>query len=170
MSPTEWLNRQTVSFAPRTMVDSSPFKHASPDHSPGFLLWKITALWQKKLAGVLAEFGITQTQYAILASLKWFEEHGESTSQMHIADHARIDKMTFSKAIRKLENDGLVLRSPSSRDSRAVNVEFSSQGRAVIQRAVAAIEQADDEFFSCLSESQLEAYKLLTISVISNAG
>ncbi len=152
------------------MVDSSPFKHASPDHSPGFLLWKIMSLWQKKLAGVLAEFRITQTQYAILASLKWFEEHGESTSQAHIADHARIDKMTFSKAIRKLENDGLVLRSPSSLDSRAINVVFASKGREVIQRAVVAIEQADDEFFLCLSAPQLETYKALMISVISNAG
>lgn len=152
------------------MADSSPFKHASPDHSPGFLLWKITSLWQKKLAEVLAEFGITQTQYAILASLKWFEEHSESTSQAHIADHARIEKMTFSKAIRKLENDGLVLRATSSLDSRAVNVVFASKGREVVQRAVVAIEQADDEFFSCLPADQLETYKTLMISVISNAG
>jgi DNA-binding MarR family transcriptional regulator len=151
------------------MADSSPFKHASPDDSPGFLLWKITSLWQKKLAEILGEFGITQTQYAILASLKWFAVHGEPTTQVHIAAHARIDKMTFSKAIRNLENDGLVLRVPSTKDSRAINVAFSEKGRVVIQNAVLAIEKADDEFFSCLSELQLDTYKALTISVISNA-
>lgn len=146
----------------------SPFKHATPDDSPGFLLWKITALWQKKLAELLGGFGITQTQYAILASLKWFEEHGEPTTQTHIAEHAKIDRMTLSKAIRKLENDGLVLREQSSTDSRAVNVRFSNKGKKVIQKAVVAIEKADDDFFSCLTEKQLNVYKALTISVISN--
>lgn len=146
----------------------SPFKHATPDDSPGFLLWKITALWQKKLAELLGGFGITQTQYAILASLKWFEEHGEPTTQTHIAEHAKIERMTLSKSIRKLEKDGLVLRERSFTDSRAVNVRFSNKGKKVIQKAVVAIEKADDDFFSCLTEQQLNVYKTLTILVISN--
>jgi len=36
------------------MAEGSPFKHEQADDSPGFLLWKLTALWQEKLAGVLA--------------------------------------------------------------------------------------------------------------------
>lgn len=151
------------------MSDSSPFKHASPDDSPGFLLWKITALWQKRLAEILEAFGITQTQYAILASLKWFEEHEEQTTQSHIADHARIDKMTLSKAIRKLEVDDLVSRESSTTDNRAINVRFSSKGKALIQEAVVAIEKADDDFFACLTNQELDAYKAITIKVIKNA-
>ena len=150
------------------MPESTPFKHVSPDDSPGFLLWKITALWQVKLAEVLGEFGITQTQYAILASLRWFDDHSEPTTQIHIAEHAKIDRMTLSKAIRKLEQDGLVLREQSSTDSRAINVRFSVKGKKMIQKAVVAIENADDEFFSCLTEQQLSAYKVLTFSVISS--
>jgi DNA-binding MarR family transcriptional regulator len=168
MLPTAWLNKQKVSSTQQEMAEPSPFKHASPDDSPGFLLWKITALWQKKLAGVLGSFGITQTQYAILASLRWFDDHGEPTTQIHIAEHAKIDRMTLSKAIRKLEKDGLVIRKQSSADSRAIDVRFSAKGKKVIQKAVVAIENADDEFFSCLTDKQLNTYKALTISVISN--
>ncbi|MDD2776249.1 MAG: MarR family transcriptional regulator [Gallionella sp.] len=152
------------------MPDTSPFKHAKADDSAGFLLWKITALWQRKLSEVLGEFGITQTQYAILASLRWFEEQGEATTQAHVVEHAKIDKMTLSKAIRKLEEDDLVSRSPSSTDNRAINVKFTAKGKKVIQQAVVAIEKADDEFFACLTEQQLETYKSLTISVISSNG
>ena len=149
------------------MAKASHSKHASPDDSPGFLLWKITALWQNKLAQVLGHYGITQTQYAIMASLKWFEEHDEPVTQVHIAEHAKIDRMTLSKAIRKLEEAGLVLRSPSSSDSRAINVNFSAEGKKVIQRAIVSIENADDDFFLCLTEQQLSIYKKLTISIIS---
>ena len=150
------------------MADSSPFKHAKADDSAGFLLWKITALWQRRLSEVLGEFGITQTQYAILASLRWFEEQGEATTQAHVVEHAKIDKMTLSKAVRKLEEDGLVFREQSSTDSRAINVRFTAKGNKVIQKAVVAIEKADDDFFSCLTERQLETYKSLSISVISS--
>lgn len=152
------------------MADSSPFKHEKADDSAGFLLWKITALWQRRLTEVLGEFGITQTQYAILASLRWFEEKNEPTTQAHISEHARIDKMTLSKAIRKLEDDDLVVRDPSATDSRAINVRFTVKGKKVIQKAVVAIERADDEFFSCLTERQLETYKSLTLAVISSNG
>lgn len=154
----------------RKVSDSSPFKHSKADDSAGFLLWKITALWQRRLSEVLGEFGITQTQYAILASLRWFEEQGEPTTQAHVVEHAKIDKMTLSKAVRKLEENDLVLREQSSTDSRATNVRFTVKGRRVIQKAVIAIEKADDDFFSCLTERQLETYKSLTISVISSNG
>jgi MarR family transcriptional regulator for hemolysin len=30
------------------MPEASPFKHVEADDSAGFLLWKITALWQRK--------------------------------------------------------------------------------------------------------------------------
>jgi DNA-binding MarR family transcriptional regulator len=152
------------------MAETSPFKHDKADDSAGFLLWKITALWQRKLAEVLGEFGITQTQYAMLASLKWFEEKDEPTTQAHLVEHAKIDKMTVSKAIRNLEADGLVLREQSSIDSRATNVRFTAKGKKIIQKAIVAIEKVDDDFFSGLTDKQLKIYKSLTLSVIVNNG
>ena len=152
------------------MPEDSPFSFDNADDSAGFLLWKITALWQRKLAEVLSEFGITQTQYAMLASLLWFEEQKEPTTQVHLVEHAKIDKMTVSKAIRKLEETGFVLREQSSTDSRATNVRFTSKGRKIIHKAIVAIEKADEEFFACLTAKQLEAYKALTSAVIANNG
>lgn len=149
------------------MPEPSPFKYDKADSSAGFLLWKITALWHRKLSVVLEAFRITQTQYAILASLRWFEEKKEPTTQTHLVRHARIDKMTVSKALRKLERDGLVSRKPSSSDSRASNVRFTAKGRRLIEKAIVAIENADEEFFSCLPEKQLDAYKALTSSLIA---
>jgi MarR family transcriptional regulator, transcriptional regulator for hemolysin len=152
------------------MPESSPFKYEKADGSAGFLLWKVTALWQRKLSVVLDEFGMTQTQYAMLASLRWFEKQEEPTTQAHLVEHTKIDKMTVSKAIRKLEKEGFVLREPSPSDSRAINVQFTAQGRKTIQKAIVAVESADEAFFSCLTEEQLEAYKYLTSSIVSSNG
>lgn len=151
------------------MTDSS-FKYEKADDSAGFLLWKITTLWQSKLAEVLGGFGITQTQYAILASLRWFEEKKEPTTQAHLVEHAKIDKMTLSKAVRRLESDDIIVREDSLIDSRAINVRFTAKGRKIVHKAIAAIENADEAFFFSLTEKQLEVYKSLTSKVIANNG
>ena len=152
------------------MVDESPFRHAEADDSPGFLLWKVTALWQGTLATVFADFGITQTQYAILASLRWFEEHREPTTQSLLAEHARLEPMTLSKAIRRLEADGFVARDQSAEDSRAIAVRLTTKGRRLTQQAVVAIENSDAKFFGALSDRQLAMYKGLVVALIDAAG
>ena len=149
------------------MSEASPFRHAKADDSPGFLLWKLTALWQQKLAEVLAAHGITQTQYAILASLRWFEEQGEPPNQAHLAQHTRIDKMTLSKALRRMETQHLVKRKPSKDDSRAMDVMFTAKGRKLIPKAVMDIEAADAEFFGRLGVQDLAAYQALTAGLIA---
>jgi len=148
-------------------LSESAFRHARADDSPGFLLWKLTTLWQQRLGSVLEGHGLTHTQFVILASLRWFEEQAEPPTQSHLAEHTRIDKMTLSKAIRKLEESALVRRRASLSDSRAVTVAFSAKGRRLIQAAVAEIEEADAQFFSRLSVHDLAAYQALTAALIA---
>jgi len=108
---------------------ASPFKHAEADASAGFLLWKMTALWQQRLALVLESLGITQTQYAILASLKWFEENKEPTTQTHLGEHAHIEKMTLSKAIRQLEKKDFFPARNQNRTAEPCSFSFRNEGR-----------------------------------------
>lgn len=151
-------------------AESSPFKHEKADDSAGFLLFKVTTLWQQKLSEVFGEFEITQTQYAILASLKWLEENRETSSQARLAEFSKIEKMTLSKSIRKLEDAGLVTRTPSKVDSRAVEVALTKNGKALVTKAVVAIENADDEFFSALTAKDLGLYKALTLKLLMAPG
>ncbi|HMZ60241.1 MAG TPA: MarR family transcriptional regulator, partial [Leptospiraceae bacterium] len=77
------------------MSEKTVFKEKDADDSPGFLLFKITVLWQKKLGIIFNDLRIQQTQYAILASLKFYEEKNEKCTQAFLVEHARIDKMTL---------------------------------------------------------------------------
>lgn len=147
----------------------SSFRYEKADDSVGFLLWKIITLWQGKVNQILEEFGITQTQYAILASLLWFEEKSELITQAQLVAHTKIDKMTLSKAIRRLEQQNLVIRDVSDSDNRAMNVKFSITGKAIIQKAIVAIEKADEDFVSCLSNTQLQLYKEIMQSIIKHS-
>jgi DNA-binding MarR family transcriptional regulator len=82
-------------------------------------------------------------------------------------EHAKLEKMTLSKAIRHLEEDGLVKRDQSSTDGRARQVRFTASGRKITEAAIVAIEEADDEFFSALSAVELTRYKTLTVVLVA---
>ena len=47
----------------------TPFSVQEADESTGFLLWQVTMLWQRRIAAVLRPQGLTQVQFALLASL-----------------------------------------------------------------------------------------------------
>ena len=126
-------------------------------------------LWQGKLALVFNDLSITQTQYSILASLRWFEEQHKPATQAALVAHAKIDKMTLSKAIRKLEESELLRREPSTTDTRTMQVQFTASGRDFIHRAVISVERADDEFFSSLTPQQMERWKSLNITLIEGS-
>jgi DNA-binding MarR family transcriptional regulator len=66
------------------------------------------------------------------------------------------------------DSAGFVLRKRLPSDNRAETVQFAAKGRRIVQKAIKAVENADEEFFSCLPEPQLNAYKSLTLAVIAN--
>lgn len=148
------------------MPEKSAFQQYKADDSPGFLLYRVTILWQKKLGEIFESLGITQTQYAILASLKYFEEHDQSSTQTDLVEHARIDKMTLSKSIRILENGGLVNRQTSLSDSRAITVRLTAKGRKLVIQAIESVEKADEQFFGCMTTKQREQFKGIALTLI----
>ena len=151
----------------------TPFRHDA-EASPGFLLWQLTSRWQQRITAALQRYGLTQTQHAILASLRWLEEHeGEATqrsvrhpTQSRLAEHAQIEKMTLSKAIRRLEEAGFVARLASTRDARATEVALTASGTAVTTEAIRAVEDADEAFFAALDARARTAWMAHTRALI----
>ena len=46
-----------------------------PERSPGFLLWRVTLAWQRRIRAALAHHELTHVQFVVLASLWWLGEH-----------------------------------------------------------------------------------------------
>ncbi len=148
------------------MDKKTAFMREDADDSPGFLLYRLTLLWQEKLGEIFEKLGLNQTRYAILATLKYFEERGMTSSQNQIVQQTKIDKMTLSKSVRVLERDQLVIRSPSLSDSRSMVVSLTSGGRKLVSKAIHEVETADEEFFSCMSEEQMDQFKEISLLLI----
>ena len=124
------------------------FPRTSAWDRPGFLLWHATLRFQRAAAAALAPLDLTQTQFRMLASVAWLEQHLPAPpSQRELADHTGSDAMMTSQVVRTLEGRKLLVREQDSADSRVKRLRCTAAGRRVATRAIAAIEQVDREFF-----------------------
>lgn len=76
----------------------------------------------------LEPYGIVGVQFIILLVL--FRRGG--ASQENISDHLKIDKTTTAKAIKKLENNGYLMRKKDPSDKRAYNVYLTQKALDII--------------------------------------
>jgi DNA-binding MarR family transcriptional regulator len=116
----------------------------APELSPGFVLWRATLAWQRRVTAALAPLGLTHVQFVLLACAWWL---GRETAprQADIAAQAGTDAVMTSEVIRRLEAKGLLRRAADTVDRRARRIALTRDGLAVAERAVAAVEAVDRE-------------------------
>lgn len=131
-----------------------PFGFERPEHSPGFLLWQTTIVWQRQIKRALESSDISHAQFVIMATLLWFEAHHYDTTQILIVNWSKLDKMTVSKSLRKLVELGYVNRIEHETDTRAKSVSLTAKGKEMVRMLVPIVEGIDRTFFGKLSDAE----------------
>ena len=139
----------------------SIFDIQTPQQSVGFQFWKLHQQWQKRVHKALEPYHITHTQFVIMASIAWFEEQNKQPSQAQVTKLMNIDKMAFSKAVRQLEEHGLVKRKQSKKDARVKALSLTKKSLIIMPQAILAIEFVDKEVFGTLGEHKQTFNKIL---------
>jgi DNA-binding MarR family transcriptional regulator len=132
------------------------FSVEKAEDSSGFLLWQVTNLWQREIKKALEEFGLTHSQYVLLASIHWLTIHKQEVTQVILSNHTKIDPMTTSTVLRTLQHKGLLQRQEHLTDTRAKTVGLTNEGKRIIKKAVVIVEKFDNKFFSLLGSKTTE--------------
>ncbi len=125
----------------------------TPAESPGFLLWQVSNLWQRRQRAVLKQVNLTHVQFVLLAGLAWLSRVGPERSevtQVQLAEHAQVDVMMTSQVLRALVQKGLIERTPHPRDTRANLLQVTPEGLNIVRRAMRLVERTDHAFFAAL--------------------
>ena len=126
-----------------------PTRVSGPAESPGFLLWKISNAWQRRQRMALQPFGLTHSQFVVLATATWFGA-SETLTQSRISRLSGIDPMTTSQVLRALEAAALIQRVDHPRDPRAKSIMVTRAGRDLARKAIVVVEETDAAFFGPL--------------------
>jgi DNA-binding MarR family transcriptional regulator len=122
-----------------------------PSESPGYLLWRVSAAWQRRIRAALKPYGITHAQFVLLTCLTWLQDRYEApVTQVALAEQAGLDKVTTGDVLATLEKANLVKRRPHATDKRAWEVAATPTGRAKIARALPDVVAVDRAFFGVL--------------------
>jgi DNA-binding MarR family transcriptional regulator len=124
-----------------------PTRFAGPGDSPGFLLWKISNAWQRRQREALLPFGLTHSQFVLLATATWYSD-SETLTQARLAELSGVDPMTTSQIVRSLESAALLKRHEHPDDPRAKAITTTSAGREKARAALLVVEETDSAFFA----------------------
>lgn len=136
--------------------------HPSAEESPGFLLWRVSALWRKAIEAVLKPLGLTHPQFVILATTGWLTRMGERASQAEIGRQAALDPNTTSQILRGLQAKGLIERSHTL-DEKSKYPLLTATGVESLAKAMPAVESADAAFFESIDLKGSEMLQTLQI-------
>jgi DNA-binding MarR family transcriptional regulator len=125
-----------------------------PEEIVGFLFWKITYLWQRKMNKALKDVDLTHTHFALLSGIAWLEKNGESISQIKIADFTQTNVMVTSKISRMLEKKGFIERRIEDNDTRVKYVYLTEKGLNTLEKASKITEEVNQEFFGALGDEK----------------
>ncbi len=137
------------------------FSVDQPEESSGFLLWQVTNLWQREIRKALEPFGITHSQFVLMASIHWLILSKQEVTQVVLSGHTKIDPMTTSTVLRTLQQKGYIQRQEHLTDTRAKTVALTDAGKKLVKKAVVTVEKFDNEFFSILGKKLPELNKNL---------
>src|SRR5215472_12980021 len=150
------------------LSDQSPNDTTSVQ-SPGYLLWHASRRWRRELAAALAPLKLTYAEWALLASLHFLappsatRKPGHGPTQKEVADHAGLDPMVTSEALRALERRNLVQRVPSSRDQRARALVITGEGARLALAGVTIVREIDQRVFARISDLRGFVYALTSV-------
>jgi DNA-binding MarR family transcriptional regulator len=108
----------------------------SPENAVGFILWRITARYQRETDRAFLPLNLTNLQFVTLALAAWFERTGEAVSQAELARFGGIQPMQLSLMLKVLEKKGFISRERNESDTRAKRVAVTQAGLKTLRKAL----------------------------------
>ena len=119
----------------------------APENAVGFVLWRLSARYQREVDRLLAPLDLTNLQFVTLALTAWFGRSGEIVNQIELAGFGGIHPMQISHMLKALERKEFVLRKRSTSDVRAKHVEVTRKGIKVLQKALPRVIEVQQRLF-----------------------
>ena len=144
----------------KTLTQGHDLEQAVP-----FLLARAGARMGNAFANELKEFNLTLSEWRVCASLLGIP--GQTLSEL--APHAATKISAVSRIVDRLEDMGLVVRSRSDTDGRAVHMHLTNKGLALTQEIVPLARQYEAVALTGFSRSEITALRDMLKRIYANA-
>lgn len=121
---------------------------------PGFLIRRAHQITVSIFMEKAADQGVTTTQYGVLVILRAFE----GLDQIGLSKKVGLDRSTTGLVIKKLEQDGLVVRIEDPEDRRRKIIVLTAKGERKLESLSQAAAQAQQQALSAFSDEEAKHF------------
>jgi DNA-binding MarR family transcriptional regulator len=136
----------------------------SHDQPLGYLLYRIMAALRPAASAELKPLGLTLTEFVCLRILSM----APGRSSAELARDTNVSPQAMNTVLRGLQDAGVVERPASVPSGRALPAHLTTEGRALLKRAEAAVRTADDRVLAGLTPQQRREFIELIDAIGSN--
>ncbi len=130
-------------------MDGTRIKFGLRD-SIGHHITRTARLVERRVEGALRHYNLTRVGWCILLAVE--EEKLKNPSE--IAHFIGIDRTATSRALRQLENEGLIAREMGREDRRTTEVSLTQEGRIRMREAMPHCVENVDHFNAKLTDAE----------------
>lgn len=121
---------------------------------PGFLLRRAHQISVSLFMQAAVEHNVTTTQYGVLVVLRYFE----GLDQIGVARRVGLDRSTAGLVIKKLEDNGLVVRIDDPKDKRRKIIVLTARGERTLEMLAKPAAQAQEAALAPFSPAEAEQF------------
>ena len=119
-----------------------------------YAIFQLARAHRAYAAALLRAMDLHPGQELLLMHL--FDRDGQSQSDL--LENVGLDHSTVSKALRRMQDAGLVLREPAAHDRRVMVVHLTDKGRALREPIAALWQSLEETSVRNLSQQQAESF------------
>ena len=135
------------------MVGMSEFE----DQPLGFLMRRLMARMRPEAATALRPLGLGLPEFVCLRILETYP--GRTSAEL--ARNTHVTAQAMNQVLQGLEDMGAVTRPETAPSGRALPAQLTRKGRALLKRAEAAVDAADERMLAHLSPAEQRQLKRL---------
>lgn len=129
---------------------------------PGFLIRRLHQIQVGLFAEECARFDITPVQFGFLTVL----DVEDVLDQISLSAAVGVDRTSGADVIKRLQRRGLLTRVQSERDRRAMLVQITADGRALVKQIFPAMVRSQDRFIAPLTAAEQSTFNELLRKII----
>lgn len=127
----------------------------------GYLIWRLSKLWQTEAMKVLGKYELTLAQMEMLGCIYHLKEVDKikNITQIHLSKVSAVDPMTTSTILRVLEKKGYITRAQSETDTRSKYVNITPNATGVCYNVYCEMADKKKEIFDTMPDKGVNILK-----------
>ena len=131
------------------------------DQPLGYLLYRAMATLRPHVNAELKPLGIGLPEFVCMRNLSMWPNQ----SNAELARHASVTPQAMNLVLRALEDMGLIARPPMVQTGRSLPARLTRKGKALLKRAEAVVQVADERLLGQLTPTERAQFKRLLHTV-----